>query len=470
MLKKFKILMLIIILSLIGIVGVISIWLYGSYTNRLEIVTNEVERSLFNTVQKFYEKNESNIQQHQKKNYRDYVEADFIKDLIKLYPNIDSLKIKELLNQFWKDKYAHYHSNKNKEGGTKGLVPPFVLQEVTFDDEALAQIDSILDVSLQDKGITFEVEVILVKLKEWPKAKGTKVEIDSLGVINSRPVLVNPTQKYFLKAKFKPPVVYILSKMIWQLLVALLLVMALVGTFIYLLWTINRQNKLALLRKSFVNNMTHELKTPVAIVSAAIEAVQRYGAKDDKAKMERYLQISQKELAHLTNMIEKVLQLDVDEINGIVLEYEQIDVIALLKDIAALNKLSTKKPVYFTFSNTEAALFMQGDPAHLKNVFNNLFDNAIKYSAEEVHIHIAVTKKNNLIIFEITDKGIGIASNYQKDVFEMFFRVPNGDLHPVKGFGLGLAYVKQVVESHGGTIHVNSEPHKGTTFTISLPQ
>ncbi len=462
--------MLIIILSLVGIMSVISIWLYGNYTNRLEIVTNEVERSLFNSVQRYYESHESTIQQNQRKNYRQFVENEFINDIIELYPNVDSVEIKKLIDNFWRAKYSHYHGNKGRGDSTRYLVPPFVLQQITFDDEVLSDIDSLLQVSIADKGIEVDVEVFLEELKGWPKGSRGKVYVDKEGMINTRPILVNPTHNYYLKAKFNQPFGYILWKMIWQLIVAFLLIIGVIGAFVYLLLTINRQNKLAILRKSFVNNMTHELKTPVATVVAAIEAVQRYGAKDDKVKMDRYLKISQNELAHLTSLIEKVLQLNVDEVNGIVLDRSRVDLVPLIHDLIELTKLGAKKEVSFTFNyNQDEPFFIEADPSHLRNVFSNLFDNAIKYSIDSVVVDVRLYRKDNFLFIEIQDQGIGISSSYQKEVFDMFFRVPHGDLHPVKGFGLGLAYVKQVVEQHGGSIQLKSEKNQGSMFTIILP-
>lgn len=472
MLRKFKILMFFIVLFLIGIITVISIWLYGSYRDHLEMVTNEVERSLFYTVQNYYENQDNSIELSYKRSNRSGFNASVVRNLLAVYPQLDSNRIKEALDFVWFERYSKHHNVKTKSDSVRSrtIVPPYVLQQLSFNEESLAEVDSLLTAQLLEKGIHFEVQVVREQLPQRSKGRGPKLYVDSLGKINTRPILVNPTNAEYLIAKFNPPVLFVFSKMFWQLAVAFLLIVGLIGAFVYLFWTINIQNKIALLRKSFVSNMTHELKTPVAIVMAAIEAVQRYGAKDNKEKMDKYLQISHHEMVHLSNMIEKVLQLNIDEVSGIVLHRTSFDLLDLISEVAETSKIGAKGIVNFNLQFPKNAISLFADLAHLKNVFSNLFDNAIKYARADAQIDVEVKKKGKFVLIEVTDNGLGIAENYQKDIFEMFFRVPAGDRHDVKGFGLGLAYVKLVVEQHGGTIKVNSVLNKGTTFVVSIPQ
>jgi len=241
------------------------------------------------------------------------------------------------------------------------------------------------------------------------------------------------------------------------------------GTFFYLMRTILTQNKMAELRKNFVDNMTHELKTPVSTVMAAIEAIQLYGVQDDKEKMNRYLNISKKELEHLSNMIEKVLQMDIDATRGIVLQRSDFDMVAMVKSAIEVAQLNNTKKVEFRLIVDQDKIMVNGDEAHLKNVINNLLENAVKYAGHIVHIEVEVKTTKENVHIRITDNGKGIAAEYHNQIFDMFFRVPSGNLHDVKGFGLGLAYVKQVVKRHDGKIVVESELEKGSTFSIKLP-
>ena len=464
--------MFIIILSLTGIVAVISIWLYGSYKDRLETSVSEVERSLFNVVQNYYNFHQDSIKQHHKGDFHSFDSGDLVKELSKVYSGIDSSKLKVILDSLSMERFTHFNSKMEKpyyNNVSKSIMPPFLLEQISFDTSTLVTLDSLLSNVLKDKGMGFDVRIVLERMHDNQKRYRPRAYVDSLGFMSTRPMLVNPAKREFLKATFVQPVSYVLSKMFWQLVVAFLLVFGLIGTFSYLFWTISRQNKLAILRKSFVNNMTHELKTPVATVMAAIEAVQRYGAKDDKTKMEKYLQISQSELTHLANMIEKVLQLDMDEVKGIVLLKVPIDIKLLVLEVIELSKLGANKEVHVNLLVDDDDFWLNADASHLKNVFNNLLDNAIKYSYDSAKVDVHIYKAKKDITIEIKDYGIGIAQNYIDNIFTMFFRVPSGDLHPVKGFGLGLAYVKQVVEQHGGTVAVNSELNKGTTFIVKLP-
>lgn len=461
-----------IILSLLGIGGIVGVWLYGGYVNRREILVSEVERSLFNAIQSYYEIHQEVI--NDKRNLNVTKEGKLFVSRIKaLYPNIDESKIQNLWDSLARERmrrYAERREAKKGDGEPVAIIPSFMLQNIDFNDSTLDEVNVLLWESLAVKGITTPVTVDIKTITDKDRPRGPhRIKVDSNGTISTRPILVNAAQDQFLLAQFEQPIFYLLGKMAIQLIVSVLLIVALIGAFIYLLWTINRQNKLALLRKSFVNNMTHELKTPVATVMAAVESVQRYGARDDKSKMEKYLDISHRELQHLSNMIEKVLQLDIDEVKGIVMQKTSVDLVRLLEEGAEIAQLGAKKAVVIDFGNDLNEFSVQADSAHLKNVISNLLDNAIKYSGESVKIQIKLRREAGFARISISDDGLGIDGSYLKDIFDMFFRVPSGNLHPIKGFGLGLAYVRQVVRQHGGNVEVDSTLGKGTIFTLSIP-
>ena len=281
---------------------------------------------------------------------------------------------------------------------------------------------------------------------------------------------MDQSENLYLEVDFINPTVYLLKQIGWQLLFSLILIIALIGTFWTLLVTIRKQQHLAMMRKAFVNNMTHELKTPVSTVMAAIESIQRYGAKDDKERMNRYLAISRQELEHLSDMIERVLQVDVAETNGVLLEKTWFDLESLIDESMENAKLFAKKEVDIQKTTSGNSFQIFADQAHIKNVISNLLDNAIKYAGDQVKINIALSENGDRYKLSIQDNGIGIPKAYQKGVFDLFFRVPSGNVHNVKGFGLGLAYVKQIVQQHQGTIDLSSEESVGSTFVIDLPK
>lgn len=282
--------------------------------------------------------------------------------------------------------------------------------------------------------------------------------------------MVDAGENKYLELDFDNPWLYLLKSILWQVVIVVLLICLMIGTFIYLLDTIKKQNQLAKMRKAFVNNMTHELKTPVSTVMAAVESLERYGAMNDKERMDRYFRISRHELEHLSDMIERVLQVDVAETNGVLLEKSWVDVVALLKECKENAQLFAKKAVSINIETNVESYVVFADPAHIKNVFSNLLDNAIKYAADDVQIMIKIQGRDQAVEVSIQDNGIGIPKSYQKEVFDLFFRVPSGDIHNVKGFGLGLAYVKQIVSQHHGTIELRSEEGNGSIFIVNLPK
>ncbi len=356
---------------------------------------------------------------------------------------------------------------KDREG-QGAIIPPFLFRDFEMNSANLDLIERKFKESLNNKSISVPFEMAIVRIPH-DQIKDVRRKYRDANLAWTRPMMVNPQKNEFLVIKFQEDWKYLLYSLSWQLLISLLLIGLLLGTFFYLMKTILNQNKMAELRKNFVDNMTHELKTPVSTVMAAIEAIQLYGVQDDKEKMNRYLDISKKELEHLSNMIEKVLQMDIDATRGIVLQRADFDLVAMVKGAIEVAQLNKTKKVDFKLIANPGEIRINGDEAHLKNVINNLLENAIKYAGQEVYIEVEVKEMKENVHIRITDNGKGISPEYHNQIFDMFFRVPSGNLHDVKGFGLGLAYVKQVVKRHDGKITVDSELEKGSTFSIRLP-
>ena len=289
------------------------------------------------------------------------------------------------------------------------------------------------------------------------------------GVLRTTPELVNPVKNLFAQASFSTPTFYLLRRMGWLLGSSLLLLILTTGCFLFMLSTILRQKKLSEVKNDFINNMTHELKTPIATVTAAVEALQHFGALNDPQKTQTYLAISQNNLQRLSDLVEKVLTLAAEEKKELVLNPEWIKPSELINQILSNHQLKTDKPVQFDVDVTAGDKPVRIDRFHITNAINNLIDNAIKYSKDSVTIRIASRQQERLWRLSVKDNGIGIPKTYQSAIFDRFFRVPTGNLHPVKGFGLGLSYVRQVIEKHGGLIDVTSELGVGSEFTVLIP-
>jgi two-component system phosphate regulon sensor histidine kinase PhoR len=288
---------------------------------------------------------------------------------------------------------------------------------------------------------------------------------DSVNRLQTSPLPINPVQNLFVQASFTTPSFYLLRRMGWLLGGSLLLLLLTTGCFLFMLSTIMRQKKLSEVKNDFINNMTHELKTPIATVTAAIEALQNFGALNDPQRTQTYLAISQNNLQRLSDLVEKVLNLAVEEKRELTLRPESVNLAELAHDLITNHQLRAPKPVAF-ISDIPAETSVLVDRVHFGNALNNLIDNAINYSREQVHIRLAFRQNRDGWQLSVVDDGIGILKTYQSAIFDRFFRVPTGNLHTVKGFGLGLAYVRQVVERHGGHIQVQSEPGKGSEFIL----
>lgn len=273
---------------------------------------------------------------------------------------------------------------------------------------------------------------------------------------------------WHVQAALRPPTFYLLRRMGGLLAGSVLLLALTTGCFVLMLNTILRQKKLADVKNDFINNMTHELKTPLATVSAAVEAMQHFGALQDPQKTQTYLRISRQELHRLSELVEKVLHIAVEERQGLEINPELVQPAELVRELVQRQQLKAPKPVHFQV-DIEPSGAVPLDPLHISNVINNLIDNAIKYSREQVSIRLHGRRDETGWRLTVQDDGIGIPASYQDAIFDRFFRVPTGNLHPVKGFGLGLYYVRQVVERHGGHIAVRSEPNRGSEFSLWLP-
>jgi len=275
--------------------------------------------------------------------------------------------------------------------------------------------------------------------------------------------------EFFVRAVIRNPQNAILKGMLITLLMSVLLVVLTVFCFWYIFKTIIQQKKLGELKDDFINNMTHELKTPIATMTVAIEGLQKYNALNDPEKTQRYLQTSRNELTRLNDIVSRVLNVAAFGNDEVKLVKETINVDELINDVIEVEKLKANKPVTIYYENKSDIKTINADKLHFRNVMVNLIDNAIKYSNEQVLIIITCYKVGDNALFSVKDNGIGIPASHISQVFNKFHRVPTGNVHDVKGTGLGLSYVKYVIEAHNGSVMAQSEPNAGSEFIISIP-
>lgn len=250
--------------------------------------------------------------------------------------------------------------------------------------------------------------------------------------------------------------------------IALLLV--LIFIFAYTIYAIIRQKKITEMKTDFINNMTHEFKTPVATIMIASEALKDPEVVEDKSRISRLAGIIYDENIRLGNHIERVLSVARLEKKEIKLESNPVAVNDLINAVVDSMSLQLqKRNAHVALSLNAVDDIVIGDELHLSNVIYNLIDNANKYSTADPQITISTKSNLQKLIIEVADKGIGMTKDQTKRIFDQFYRVPTGNLHDVKGFGLGLNYVQDIVTQMNGTIKVYSEKDKGTTFEVILP-
>lgn len=248
------------------------------------------------------------------------------------------------------------------------------------------------------------------------------------------------------------------------------LILILIFIFSYTLYAILQQKKISEMKTDFINNMTHEFKTPVATIMIASEALKDPEVTEDKNRIKRLAGIIYDENIRLGNHIERVLNIAKAEKEDLALEMEEVDVndlISIVLDSMALQL--QKKNAQVTLDLKAQYASVKGDEFHLSNILYNLIDNANKYSLNEPHIYISTKNIGKNLVIEVKDSGIGMTKDQSKRIFDQFYRVPTGNLHDVKGFGLGLNYVQNIVHKLKGKIKVITEKDKGTTFEIILP-
>lgn len=264
---------------------------------------------------------------------------------------------------------------------------------------------------------------------------------------------------------------YLFQKIGPQIVFSLLLFACVGLAFLFVYQSLRKQMRLTELKNDFIRNMTHELKTPISTVSVAIEALQHFDALDNPARTREYLDISQLELNRLSLLVDKVLRMSIFEQGDPELKTETLDLHTLVEEVLAAMKLQFEKyraEVHFSVTGTDFSIM--GDRLHLLSVLYNLLENALKYSPLPPHISVSLAHSDQQLTLQVRDQGRGIPTEYLGRIFEKFFRVPTGDVHDVKGHGLGLNYVAGVVRLHQGSIEVESKEGAGTAFTVRLPK
>lgn len=285
--------------------------------------------------------------------------------------------------------------------------------------------------------------------------------------LSNLPKLANTS--YYFGVRFPDREVQLVNQMgIWTF--SSLVMLLVIVFFVYALFVIFRQRKLSEIQKDFINNMTHEFKTPLSTISLSAEVLRTQAHNSQPERMLNYTNIIEQETIRMRQHLERMLQVARLDKTNMELKKESVEVHELIQEtVSSMQPILDEKRASLVFSFESTRPSVWGDKHHLANIIFNLLDNALKYTNTQPEVSVKTRDKGKNLLIQIHDNGIGISSEHQKKVFQKFFRVPTGNVHTVKGFGLGLSYVRQVVEAHGGNITLVSEVNAGSIFTISLP-
>jgi len=351
------------------------------------------------------------------------------------------------------------------------LLTSKIVISISNDTLELEKVDSLFVEELKRKSIDVDYELLfyskkdryayLGEHKQWPEVDIPIQRKDQL-VSESKSTFL-PDQSVFL-ISFSNTTKTLLGRVISGILISLLLVIGVIATLFYLLKIIQNQKQMAEIKNDLISNITHEFKTPISTIGVALEGIQNFDILEDKEKTKSYLQMSTQQLSKLNLMVEKLLETASLDTNSLELDKEVSDVVLLLETIhQRVSSHNSQKQIRFN-SNTPSFI-IDIDVFHFENAINNILDNAIKYGGDI--IQLSLEAKGSEIRISISDNGEGIPTEYQKHIFDKFYRVPKGNTHDVKGFGIGLYYTKTIIERHGGQVDLESKKGK-TTFNITL--
>ncbi len=275
---------------------------------------------------------------------------------------------------------------------------------------------------------------------------------------------------YFFSVYFPRQQNYLMRQLVGWMVISAIFLLILIFSFWFTIVTILRQKKVSEMKNDFINNMTHEFKTPIATISLASEMLMKPAVQQDQTKTSRYAKVINQENARLQNQVEQLLQIAIIEKGELKLNLKTLEIHKLLQNTIERFELKLQeKHGHITYLPNASKDQVVADQQQLAHVFANLIDNAIKYSPSSPEITITTANTTNGMMIRISDKGIGIARENHAQVFKNLYRVHTGDVHDVKGFGIGLYYVKRMMGMHNGSIELESELGQGTTFKLFLP-
>ena len=474
-------------------------WNYNNYIDNKQRVKNEIQSSLDIAIDEYYSdlsksnffaiinydsiKNKSSFLKDVLSKEINSVNADVNISSIKISTDysgdLDVSKIPKILDSIFITDTIEFNDKSNEKTTYKSKQKILTVKQKSDSIKLLKgiqtvaialnnnelnfiKLDSIFTNQLSKKGIKTPHYLVLLEknitVGESNKAKDIELSLFS----NSKSTFLRPDQN--LRAYYKDPTIAALKKSSTGILLSFLLSISVIFCLIYLLKIISTQKELAEIKNDLINNITHEFKTPIATISTAVEAIESFNVVDNKEKTKQYAAISAFQLKKLHQMVEKLLETATLDSESLMLQKEPTNIVDLIAKIAKKFELLTKKDIKFT-TNIDSKI-LKIDRFHFENAISNLVDNAIKYGGDSIEVNL--NSVLNVTEISIADNGKGIDKSQQERIFDKFYRVPKGNTHDVKGFGIGLYYTQKIIEKHNGSINVSSS-FDNTIFKLQIP-
>lgn len=305
----------------------------------------------------------------------------------------------------------------------------------------------------------------MMNQNNFPKALLAKFPV----ITKSYPTYKLVDDSHYVRVMFVNPSAYIIGKMKFIFISSVILIFCVLASMFLLFKMWFREKRLSAIKNDFINNITHEFKTPIATVSAAVEALYDFNVLENKEQTYRYLGHSKNELLRLSGLVDQLLNISLYENRQITIKSEQINIKDTVQSIVQSHLVAAIKPIDFSFKNNTGINFIKADKVQFHHAVNNIIDNAIKYSGSPLVVVIDCAVKDNFLILSITDNGNGIASKEIPFVFDKFYRVKTANNHAVKGYGLGLNYVQSILGMHGGWCLLKSKLGQGSVVSLAWP-
>ncbi len=483
--KKYKWLLYLIVTTVLLTIVVQCYWNYKNYLQNKQNFINQVQVSFDNALDTYY----ADLAESNQMTFID-IEADSLKfkdELNHINPDLIIRKVQEdykgkidkEISGFtqiidsdsgftFSKKENHIKRIKVIKGKKaadslkliKGITSIFIsIHNDTLDFKKLTPI---INDELKRKQL--DIDYLLEHYKNDSLFNAYNIEFDSPDFLKTKSKSTFLKQNESLEITYPNATKIILKRSALSLLMSTILVLAIISCLLYLLKIIKNQKQLAEVKNDLISNITHEFKTPIATIGVAIESIKSFNVIDDKEKTKTYLDMSNNQLSKLNVMVEKLLETATLDSDSLKLKRDNYNISDILQTIVEKHKIQTEKSI--NYAATSNKITANIDVFHFENAINNILDNAIKYGGNTINIDLS----QNPIAFtiSISDDGNSLTKANKEKIFEKFYRVPKGNTHDVKGFGIGLYYAKKITEKHDGTIHLDLENNK-TTFKMSLP-